>query len=100
MTALEQLEAAREWLSDADHWTTGAFGVDDAGRIVDPTRAARTCATGALVRFGCEPGGTAYNTLCLALGTLSVCQANDTKGYDFIMAGFDRAIAAERERQS
>jgi len=99
MSAKEVLQKAKDLLSDKSRWTTGVY----RSRKEDGSEC--FCAAGALYKVcnGYEPGpldydgyAEAYDALAAACGG-SPISANDSheKGYDFIMAAFDRAIAKE-----
>jgi hypothetical protein len=99
---LAVLKAAEEWLSDPEHWTTGAYwrAADDCvARSVDEV--ARTCAVGALsyvvgARVGTGWPGRPYAALAAALGAKRDMSAinDEPGGYPKVMAGLRKAIEA------
>ena len=48
MTALQTLIAAKALINTPDKWCKGKFGMDDVGQSIDPMRACRRCAIGAV----------------------------------------------------
>jgi hypothetical protein len=100
---LAVLKAAREWLSDPQHWTGYLYweGADGLG-VDTPGDVRRTCAVGALSlasgaeRWSCNPPGT--DVLRSALGGSSPVKVSEGQdGYDRILAGYDKAIATLSE---
>jgi hypothetical protein len=103
---LAVLEAAREWLSDPEHWTQGAFFRDASGHeAMRCDNAVCTCGQGAMALV-------AGINITESLGPLEACfdavaevagsalpYLNDHVGYEAVLAAYDEAIATERRRR-
>jgi hypothetical protein len=103
---LAVLKAAREWLSDPEHWTTETFWRDVNGHAITPSwgyprdAVYCACAEGALGLVDLTPRGDPRvcsqhgprDALAAALGR-TIPYANDELGYAYVLEGFDKAIA-------
>jgi hypothetical protein len=90
---VEQLKAARELISDPEHWCRGAYARRKNGSECNSwSKSAHSfCALGAFRGYG----DNAWRTLNLAaknMGFLSAHHLNDSTDHATVMEMFDRAI--------
>lgn len=107
-TALEILTAARELITDPAHWTQEVYAKNAKGRQVSPLSRSAVCfcSVGALDRIvsrrsKSDWGVEAFNALVNELvkkGHQGIAGFNDTHTHAEVLALFDAAIAAEREK--
>jgi hypothetical protein len=97
MTPSEILTAARELISVPERWTQGDYAKDKDGRscLEDDEGAVCYCSVGAIskVRFS----SVALEFLAREAGGY-IPDFNDTHTHAEVIAAFDRAIAAAKER--
>lgn len=104
---LAVLEAARAWLSDPEHWTTGAYWCGVRGAVQTRRCVRRTCGVGALALVAGSAQAFrfpawaewALRAAALALFGVGAVDVNDQHGHAAILAAYDKAIATERERR-
>ena len=99
-STVEILRAARERISDPEHWCTEVLAKSASGAAVAPfdSSACQWCARGA-----CEAGGEDARHLAVGLlyeaagPGVSVTDLNDTEGHEAALNLLDKAISLAEE---
>lgn len=100
MTPKQILIAARELISEEEHWTQGVFARSDAGAAtpVHNDNAVCFCAVGALDRVSGDDFqdefSSAIRILMDVLGSPNILIFNDTHTHPEVLALFSKAISS------
>lgn len=108
MNKLELLKAARNLISEPEHWTQGVEARDKDGKVIISTspEAVKWCAYGAIWKFHEENEGVQIQAeellrSCIPDGCPSLLKLNDCHTHEEVLAVYDRAIVkAEQANDS
>jgi hypothetical protein len=93
MTPLDALKAARDLITNYDHWTTRVFARASDGGMIDPHSeyACQFCAVGAIIHIA-DRNGLPFQAVRSLLPD-NIAATNDFDGHAAVLREYDIAIA-------